>query len=101
MFFLPKRMKFPNEDRHRVINFRQFESLEDVCSHFTNEKALVSFINKSLLEHDRRKIRDLSARNDDLTIKVYEETGKFMNDDVILTERYGEKSPRKDVTNEG
>lgn len=66
------------DGRTQIIPFRQFESLEDAKTHF-NEEELLVFLNTSIIDHDRKKLRKLILENRDQEVEMYKKNQRFMS----------------------
>jgi len=62
----------------QIIPFRQFESIEDAQTHFTEEE-LVVFINSSIIDHDRKKLRKLIIENKTEEVEIYKKNQQFIS----------------------
>ena len=62
----------------QIIPFRQFESLEDAKTHF-DEAELLIFLNSSIIDHDRKKLRKLILENKTSEVEIYKKNQKFVS----------------------
>jgi hypothetical protein len=76
MIRMPKKLKI--EGVADVYRFRQFESLSEACD-FLGEDLLLTYLNRALMEHDRKKLRQYTIEGRTLDLELYKKEARFVS----------------------